>query len=425
MSSIQIKDSLHNGKKTSLYIEDGLISEIGKKHDADETIEADGKAIFPGLVNTHTHAAMTLMRGYADDLPLQDWLSKHIWPLEAKLTEYDVYWGTKLACLEMIKTGTTCMNDMYWFFDGAYKAAEESGIRAVLSQVFIDMNDPERAEKEKKLNEKIVSKYGGKNPNIKVAISPHAVYTVSKESLKWCAEYSKEKNLLLHTHLSETEQEVKDCLKQYGATPTKVLDECGLLNERLMCAHGVWLGEDEKKLLGEKKVSIAHCSTSNKKLAVGGALDYGGLAQAGVNVCVGTDGCASNNNLDMFEEIKISALLQKHHFNDPTRLPAKKVLECATINGAKALAYDGGIIREGAAADIILINLRTPEMTPNHNFESNMVYSASGSTVDTTIVAGKILMKNRVVEGEAEILEKAGKAAANLARRKQHVASRK
>ncbi|OYT41646.1 MAG: hypothetical protein B6U86_01975 [Candidatus Altiarchaeales archaeon ex4484_43] len=412
--SILIKNVLLNGKETSIYIEGNRISEIGTEVEADFVIDGTDKAIFPGLVNSHTHSAMTLLRSYADDLKLQEWLEGNIWPLEAKLTEDDVYWGSKLACLEMIKTGTTCFNDMYWFMKGTARAVEEMGLRAVLAEAFIDLFKEEMAdEMKKKTTDFVKHVMGMNNERIIPAMGPHAIYTVSRESLEWIREFSDREKLLIHLHLAETERENEDCKRMYGKRPVEFLESIGFLSHRLIAAHSIWLKEKEIKTLKENGVKISHNPTSNLKLS-SGVMPYPLMRNSGISVSLGTDGCASNNNLDMFEEMKIAAITQKGFAKDPTVMPAMEVLKIATINGGKALGLNIGEIKEGYLADIILIDLKRPELTPRHNLISNLVYSASGSCVDTTICNGEILMQNRRVNGEEIILKKAQSVAEDL-----------
>ncbi|HNJ81439.1 MAG TPA: amidohydrolase family protein, partial [Methanoregulaceae archaeon] len=227
--------------------------------EADSIIEGKGRVLLPGLVNTHTHAAMTLLRGYADDMPLQQWLSEKIWPLESHLTGDDVYWGTRLACLEMIKTGTTAFHDMYFFMEDAARAVEAAGIRAVLTYGFIDLFSEERREQEIRATERFVRHIKAlENPQIKASVGPHAVYTVSQEGLRWLAEYSREEGIGIHIHLSETEQEVGDAVKAWGMRPPGILDRCGILTPRTVAAHCCWLDQAECTLLGERGVSVAY-----------------------------------------------------------------------------------------------------------------------------------------------------------------------
>lgn len=402
--SILIKDVILDNKKKDIYIEDNLIQEINDKIgvEAEYKINGKNKAAIPGLVNAHTHAAMTLLRGYADDMRLQEWLENKIWPLEAKLSEEDVYVGTKLACLEMIKSGTTFFNDMYWHWHGIAKAVEESGIRAAISAVFIDMFDEEKAEEQKRLNVKLFRESKNYSSRIMFTLGPHAIYTVSEDSLVWAKEFADKHHLLIHIHLSETKREVEECIKRHKLRPVEYLHKIGFLGANVIAAHSVWLNDREIGLLKKHAVNLVYNPTSNMKLAVGSALPYKKLKD--INVYIGTDGCASNNNLDMFEEMKFATLLQKFYTNEQTILPAEEIFRLAT--NAEIFNLNTGKIEEGKIADLILINLKKVELVPMHNLISNLVYAANGSCVDTTICDGKILMLNRNVPWENDIIAK-------------------
>ncbi len=423
--SLLITNVVADGKAVDIFIEDnGIITGIGedernRRHgEAEFIIDGDGAIALPGLVNTHTHAAMTLLRGYADDMILQDWLSQKIWPLEAHLTGDDVYHGTRLACLEMIRSGTTAFNDMYFFMDDASRAVDESGIRAVLSYGFIDLFDADKREIECKSTENLVSLVRKlNNSRIRAAVGPHSIYTVSREGLEWCAQFASDQKIGTHIHLSETEKEVMDCIARYGTRPSAFLDTCGILTPRTVAAHCCWLDDAECTLLKKRGVSVSHNPASNMKLATHRAMPYPQLSAAGVNVCLGTDGCASNNSLDLFEEAKTAALLQKFYWNDPTILPAQEALAMATFNGAEALGLGTGRLAVGAAADIVLISIRKVCNTPLHNVTSNLVYSCNGGAVDTTICDGKVLMLEGEIPGEETIREDAAFAAYELVRR--------
>jgi len=425
--SLLITNVVADGKPVDIFIDEvGTIAGFGEKvrhkfkSDAEFIIDGDGAIALPGLINTHTHAAMTLLRGYADDMILQDWLAQKIWPLEAHLTGEDVYWGTRLACLEMIKTGTTAFNDMYFFMEDAARAVDEAGIRAMLSYGFIDLFSAEKRENECKATERLASHVRNmKNPRIKTAVGPHAIYTVSPDGLKWCAEFAQEQKCGIHIHLSETEKEVTDCLAQHHKRPVALLDECGILTPKTIAAHGCWLDDAECTLLGKRGVSVSHNPVSNMKLATHRAMPYRELVSAGANVCIGTDGCASNNNLDLFEEIKTAALLQKFFWNDPTVLAAPAALAMATTAGAHALGTGTGTLAVGAPADIVLVATRTACNTPLHNATSNLVYACNGAAVETTICNGKVLMLNGEIPGEEKILLGAAQAADELVKRAQ------
>jgi len=385
---------------------------------ADYCIDGTRSVALPGLVNTHTHAAMTLLRGFADDMPLQQWLSEKIWPAEAHLTGDDVYWGTRLACLEMIRTGTIAFQDMYFFMEDAARAVEAAGLRAVLTYGFIDLGDEERREREIRATERFVAHVKSMdNPRIRAGAGPHAPYTVSQEGLRWLAGYSGEEGIGIHIHLAETEQEVADSMKAWGMRPLQVLDRYGILTPRTVAAHCCWLEREECMLLAKRGVSAAYNPASNMKLAVNRAMPYHWMKEAGVNVSLGTDGCSSNNNLDLFEEMKTGALLQKFFWNAPTLLPATEMLSAATRGGARALGLMSGIIAPGAPADIILLDRDAICNTPLHSISSNAVYSCNGSAVSTVICGGSVLMMDRFIPGEEEVLRNASAAAADLVHR--------
>ncbi|NLO77380.1 MAG: amidohydrolase [Methanomicrobiales archaeon] len=420
-----IQNAQVNGKTQDIFIDaKGLIQAIGPdirkefRGQAECIIDASGMVAIPGLVNTHTHAAMSLLRGYADDMHLQEWLSEKIWPLEAHLTGEDVYWGTKLACIEMIRSGTTAFNDMYFFMNDAARAVDEAGIRATFCHGFIDFDSPEKREAEMAATKDLVHHIKSlNNPRLKAAVGPHAPYTVSREGLEWCAEFSKTEDVMLHIHLSETESEVAGCMEKHHMRPAALLETCGCLSERTLAAHCCWLDDEECRLLGSRGVSVAHNPSSNMKLAVNRALPYGALKEAGVNITLGTDGCSSNNNLDMLEEMKFAALLQKFFWNSDTLLPAEEALAMATTNGAKAMGIPTGAIQIGRPADIVFIDAKHPTMIPMHNGVSNIVYSCTGGAVDTVICDGRILMADKCIPGEYEILEKAQEVATDLVAR--------
>ena len=376
---ILIKQVELNQQKVDILIERNLISRIGKDLVAEdaEVIDATGMAVIPGLVNGHTHAAMTLFRGFADDMKLMPWLEQKIWPNEAKMTREDVYWGAKLACLEMIKSGTTTFLDMYQKFRGTADAVEEMGIRGYLSAVCFDHFDPKLAEKSKKECEKlydVVDEYG---PRVQYAVGPHAIYTVSGELLQWIHTFANEHQALIHLHLAETEEEVNNSIRQFGFSPVRYLYKLGVLSPRLVIAHGVYVDKDEIRMLADYGVKVIHNPASNMKLASGISFKFAEMKQAGVKVG----------------------------------------MEAATCTGADILGLKAGRIEEGYLADLCLIDLQSPAFTPNFNFVSNLVYAANGSCVDTVICNGKVVMRHKQVPGEAEILEQAARCAYNLVKR--------
>ncbi len=419
--SILIEDVLHEGKITNIYIEDNLISEIGgQKIEAEYVLDGTNKAVVPGFINTHTHAAMTLLRSYADDFALQKWLTTKIWPVEASITKEDIYWGTKLACLEMIKSGTTCFNDMYYHGEMAAKAVEEMGIRGIISEVFFDLFDETKGKEGKRNVEKgIHALKQFKSERVIPALGPHAVYTVSPDGLSWVSEYAEKHDLLIHFHLAENQKENEDFKKKFGMRIVPFLEKIGFLSDNLVAAHCVWVDKKDTEILAKHKVKISHNPISNMKLSVGSILPYKNLIEAGCSVSLGTDGCASNNNLDMFDTMKFAALGQKMFTKDPTVMPAKECFEMATKNGAKALRLNAGEVKEGAYADVLLLDLQSPFFIPNHNLIANIVYSANGSCVDTTICDGKILMKEKRIKGEKTISQKARNVAQDLIKRGQ------
>ncbi|MFW5904082.1 MAG: amidohydrolase [Candidatus Saliniplasma sp.] len=394
-----------------VLIEDGKIKSISEDEDGDEVLDAKDKYLSPGFVNTHTHAAMSLLRGYADDMPLQKWLQEEIWPIEDRLDEDYVYWGTKLACLEMIKTGTVAFSDMYFYMESTAKAVADIGMKAVLSYGMIDLGDEEKRKSEIEKTEDFL-KSMCKYDKIEAALGPHAVYTASRELLEWCANKSADNDILVNLHLAETEQELKDFKENHDMTLTDYLSEVGLLNERLIAAHSVWLEEEDYKPLGVNGVTVSHNPTSNMKLGVGKPMDYQKLIDNEVRVTLGTDGCASNNSLDMLEEVKTAAIQQKMP-GCPTCLPAEEAYRMITKHGAETLRTGGGIIEEGRAADIILIE-KSVRSVPGHNPISDLIYSLNGSDVTDVIIDGEIVMQNRHVEGEEEIMKTAKSKAVEL-----------
>jgi len=417
--TILIENARLNGKDASIQIEGNTIAAINPKRAdrTDRVINGKGKAIIPSLINNHTHAAMSLLKGYADDFPLHEWLNDYIWPREKKLRAKDVYWGTRLACLEMAKTGTACFNDMYFFSQETAKAAVDAGIRAVVSEVLFDPLDPEKDERSFAALKKSIKELKKTGSLITPAIGPHAIYTLGRESLAKEAEFSKKEKLLVHFHLSETEKEVKDCIEKYGKRPVEFLDELGFFSKRSLNAHCVWLNAKEIKILAKRKARAINCPVSNQKLSVGKAMPFRALSKAGVLVSLGTDGSASNNSLDLFAEMKAAALMQKFSSSNPTEMTAKEAFTLCTCNAAESIGLNAGSIEEGKLADLCLVDLKNVKLVPGHNLLAGLVYSADGSCIDTTICNGKIAMEAGKVEGEEEIIEKAQKQAFDLVQR--------
>lgn len=415
------KGDVENGV---VVIEDGIIKEVGSstKSTAEKVIDAKGGVVMPGLINTHCHAGMTLFRGYADDMPLQDWLENHIWPAEAKVTDEDIYVGTLVACLEMIRSGTTAFADMYIHMDRVAQAVEESGIRGALSYGMIDFGDKEKADAEFKEGSRFVQEWNGKaDGRITTMYGPHAPNTCSRDFLIRVKEQAVKDNVRIHIHVLETEAELNYMKEQFGMCSIHFLKNIDFWGPDVLAAHCVWLSDGDIKILAEHKVNISHNVTSNMKLASGIA-PVAKLLAAGANVSLGTDGCASNNNLDMFEEMKTTALLQKVSIMDPTVLPARQVLEMATLSGARALGIKSGMLREGYNADVIIVDMKKPHLIPAYDVASHMVYAACGKDVKTTIVNGKILMDNYRVTSldEQSILERMEKTSKELISRIDH-----
>ena len=409
-------------KKQSLLIKDDIISEISDEIDesnVDKIIDADGKILLPGFINTHTHLSMTLFRGLADDLSLDSWLNDHIWPMEANLNGDYCYIGALLGAVELIKSGTTTFSDMYFYMEDVARAIDEAGIRAVLSYGMIDFGDAEKREAEIKENLTLFENCNGMaDGRIKVFFGPHSPYTASEELLIKVRELADEYNMGIHIHVSETQKEINDILEEKGLRPFEYLDKIGFLGPDVVAAHSVWLSDNEIEIIKKNNVKISHNPCSNMKLASGVA-PVSKLIENDICVSIGTDGASSNNNLDLIEELKTASLLQKVSTLDPKVLTADEAIAMGTIKGAEALGIDDevGSIEVGKKADIILIDTNCANMVPDStNLSSNIIYSANGSNVDTTICNGKILMENKklVVLDEQEIYEKARKAIKEL-----------
>ena len=395
-------------EKGVVVIEDGRIIEIGEStgRSASRTIDAGGCVVMPGLVNTHGHLAMTLLRGYADDMALHTWLEDHIWPAESRITDDDVYLGSLVGCLEMIKSGTTAFADMYFHMDRTARAVEESGLRAALSYGMIDLGDKEKADSELEEGIRFVGAWNGKaGGRISTMYGPHAPTTCSREFLERIRDRAAADGVGIQIHILETRTDREAIESRYTFDSVRLLDELDILGPGVLAAHCIWLDDEDIRILADRGVNVSHNPVSNMKLASGIA-PVAKMIDAGIPVSLGTDGCASNNNLDLFEDMKIAALLQKVKTGDPTVLPARRILEMATVNGAKALGIDGGILREGRVADVIVVDMKQPHLTPVYDIPSQLVYAARGSDVVTTIVDGTVLMENRRIVGldEEEIL---------------------
>ena len=409
-------------KKQSLLIKDDLIAEISDEIDdsnADKIIDAEGKILLPGLINTHTHLSMTLFRGLADDLSLDSWLNDHIWPMEANLNGDYCYIGALLGAVELIKSGTTTFSDMYFYMEDVARAVDDAGIRAVLSYGMIDFGDAERREAEIKENMALYDACNGMaDGRIKVFFGPHSPYTASEELLVKVRELADEHNIGIHIHVSETQKEINDSLDERGIRPFEYLEKIGFLGPDVVAAHCVWLSDEEIEIIKKHGVKVSHNPCSNMKLA-SGVSPVSKLIENDICVSIGTDGASSNNNLDLIEELKTASLLQKVSTLDPKVLTSDEAIEMATIKGAEALGLDDeiGSIEVGKKADIILIDTNSANMVPDSSsLSSNVIYSANGSNVDTTICNGKILMENKKLTtlDEDEIYAKAKQAIKEL-----------
>ena len=405
---ILLQHILHQGRPSDILIDGGRILRISATPldvPGAEKVDCSGKAVFPGFVNMHTHAAMVLLRGIHEDLTLYNWLD-NIWKIEARLDKDFIYWGTKLACLEMIRCGTTTFNDQYWFAPHARQAALEMGIRPAISFIFLDSHNPEMARRQREACERLYRRSLEWEGDSLFTISLHSVYTVSEENLLWATDFARERGLRIHLHLAETHQEYEDCKKAHGGlSPTRYFEYLGILGPDVIAAHCLYLNPEDIAILGERKVNCVHCINSNLKLASGYRFRYKELREAGANVCIGTDGAASSNNLDMLEHMKNSALLQKAWREDPREMPLEELLSCATAHGARALGLDSGEIREGALADLSIADIQGPAFLSPAPALANLVYAAHSDVFTDVMVAGRWVMRNRQIPGQQEIMD--------------------
>jgi 5-methylthioadenosine/S-adenosylhomocysteine deaminase len=401
--TLTVRDARLDGELVGLRVEDDRIVALGadvEPEAGDDVLDAAGMAVVSGLVNGHTHAAMTLMRGYGGDLPLMQWLQDRIFPIEAKLTADDVYWGTRLACVEMIRSGTVRFWDMYWQPEAVARAVEDAGIRASVALPLVDGLDSDKSDALRADAERSLDALADAGPRITPSLGPHSIYLVSEKSLRWIADLSSERDLRVHIHLSETEGEVKDCVAAHGVPPAQYLDRIGVLTPRTILAHGVWLDDDELELVGERGATIVTNPVSNLKLAVGRVFPYAKARRQGIPVGLGTDGASSNNSLDLFQDMKHLALVQKHVERDPAAMPATETWAVATGQRAPLLGQPGRLAA-GEPADFLLVRGDAPELTPG-DLTANLVYAAAGSVVDTTVVAGRVLMRGGQIGDEDE-----------------------
>ena len=411
--SLAVTGALLAGEPVGLRAENGLIAELGPGVHArpgDDVIDATGAILVAPLINGHTHAAMTLFRGYGDDLPLMRWLEEKIWPIERRLEPEDVYWGTRLACLEMIRSGTVRFWDMYWHPDAAARAVRDSGMRATVAAPLIDVDG--RTEAMRQAARESLDAVAAVGERIDAGLAPHAIYTVSESSLRWIAELSAERGFVVQIHLSETEQEVIDCVAATGERPAHYLDRVGLLTPRTVLAHGVWLDDGELELIAERGPVVVTNPVANLKLAVGAVFPYPKARAAGVPVGLGTDGPGSNNSLDLFADMKVLALLQKHAAGDAAAIDAAETWEIATGRRAPLLGAAPSL-EVGQPADFLLLRARAPELSFGE-LPAALVYAASGAVVQTTVIAGRAVMRDGEIEGAEEVLSRALERARRL-----------
>ena len=420
-----------DGQPCALRSVDGVVTEVGDDVAAqvgDEHIDAGGDVVLQGLVNGHTHAGMTLFRGYGGDRPLMEWLEQWIWPVEAELTEDDVYWGTRLACIEMIRCGTTRFWDMYWHPTAVARAVRDAGVRATVGPPLIDGLDDARSRTVCDRAAATLDELADISPRVEPGLAPHGIYTAGPATLAWVAEESARRDLPVQLHFLETADEVTGCVERSGQRPAAYLESLGLLSERLVLSHGVWLDDDDAARVGAAGAVVVTNPVSNLKLAVGGVFPYRRMRAHGVAVGLGTDGASSNNSLDLLADAKVFALLQKFSANDPAEAPAADTWAIATGSCAPALHRGAGMppadtdaadaadptrLAAGDAADFFLVRRDAPELSPGHVLD-NLVYAADHSVVRTTVVDGQVLMRDGVIGDESEVVAKVGECARRL-----------
>ena len=405
-------------EKGAVAVDGGKILEVGpsdeilRKYVSGRVISGEARVVLPGLINTHTHAAMVYFRGIADDLPLSEWLNNHIWPAENKwLSPGFIYDAIELACLEMLKGGITTYSDMYFFEDAAGDAVKKLGMRAVLGSGILDFPSVSAKSADEYINnaERFVEKWKG-DDLVTPCIAPHAVYTCGPDTLRKAKARAERLGVTLHIHLAETEWEVGEVMSRYKKRPIEHLESLGFLDETVLAAHCVWVTDREIEVLAKRKVGVSHCMESNLKLASGFA-PIASMLDEGVKVTFGTDGAASNNDLNVLSEMSTTAKVHKALSNNTTVLDAKTVVLMATRWGAEVLGLGGkvGSLEKGKIADITVMNLEKPHLTPIYNIYSHIVYAAMASDVETVMVNGKVVVENRklLTAEEPEILCKA------------------
>ena len=389
MDRLLLKGVLHDGRVRNILIEDKRFKDLDAPTEVAEAqvFDASGSAILPAMYNTHTHAAMTLLRGYADDMPLQKWLQEYIWPFEDKLTPEDIRKGSEIAVREMVQSGTVFFNDMYFDVEETIDIVNRTGTRAAIGITVMENHSKAVTREKREFIRHWQDPTGGR---VRLVMAPHAIYTVGERKLRDSAEFAREHGMLLHIHLSETVKEVEDCLIEHGTTPVRYLDSIGFLGPDVIAAHCVHVDDEEAAILAERGVTVSHCPCSNMKLG-SGVFPYSRLMQAGCRITLGTDGASSGNNLDLREAMKFAALLAKSG-GDPELLPAEEVFRWATRSGAEAFGIDAGVIAEGKLADCLLIDLSDIRMQPCHHLVSNFVYSADSRCIKHVLCDGRIVL---------------------------------
>ena len=389
-----------NIRETDLYIEGSRIVAIGNKPEEfkeDKVIDGRNKLAIPGLVNCHTHSYMSFMRNVADDLSFMDWLFGSIDPIEQQMTDEDTYWGACLAIIEMMKSGTTCFNDMQMNIHQTTRAVKESGMRAVISRGLVGSGNDEAGQM--RLRQAYEERDAAADcDRLTFMLGPHAPYTCDEEFMRIVSEEAKKNNMRIHVHLSESESEIQQIKDKYGCTPIEMADKNGLFDVPAIAAHCAQITESDMDILKAKNVSVVTNPASNMKLGNGFA-PVPEMLEKGINVCLGTDGAASNNSLNLFHEMSLLALIHKGVKRTPQCISAKENIRIATINGAKALGLEQeiGSLEVGKKADIAILNLNTPSLTPRNNLIAGLSYSANGSEVETVIIDGKVTMEDRKV----------------------------
>lgn len=384
-----------------ILIEKNLIKKISSEsiaNKADKIIDAQGKLVLPGLINAHSHAAMVLLRGYAEDLPLDKWLQDKVFPIEEKMQPEDIYWGTMLSIAEMIKNGITCFADSYLHFESICQAIVDSGVRGVSAYGLADL-EPRKSINLLDVLKKINNWQQKGDGRLKTCFGPHTITHCSGLLLRQIAELARKNKIAIHIHLVETKKEVSDIKRKYQLSPIELLSKYDFFSQnQVAAAHGIWLGDRDMTILKNNKVSVVTCPSSNLKLASGICPTHQ-LINYGVNVAIGTDGSASNNSQDVLEEAKLASLLAKYFSSDPAALGVLKALKMATINGAKALGLENeiGSIEVNKKADLIILDNKSTQFLPNHNLIANIVYAGKSADTETVIVNGKIIMENKKI----------------------------